>query len=182
LLDALTQRLPGAREHAEGAASWALAIAVELGLEREGCLAIRETARLHDVGKVYADAELLALPESELDAEQAARLDRHAEAGSRLAQGAGIPAEACGWLRSARERYDGAGIPDGLFGGAIPLASRIIRAACAFELELAAASKLADPEESPSGAAVMRLHSLAGTEIDRGAVEALAAVLERSDS
>ncbi len=179
LLDALGKRLPSAPKHAAATSSWALAIAVELGLDRDRCLAIRETARLHDIGKVYAAAGLLAVPETDLDDEGRRRLDAHAEAGFRLAQGAGLPSEACGWLRHTRERYEGGGLPDGLFGGAIPLESRIIRAACAFDVELSRAAG-SGSDQPPSNVAIAKLRARTGTELDRGTVEALGSVLQRT--
>jgi HD-GYP domain-containing protein (c-di-GMP phosphodiesterase class II) len=182
LLDALEERVPGSRSHADATASWALAISVELGLGRERSLAVRETARLHDVGKVYAEAELLERPAQELDADAARRLDGHAAIGSRLAEGAGVPAAACGWLRYSRERYDGGGLPDGLFGGAIPLESRIIRTACAFATRLARAGSSPEWGAAPALLAIAELRAAAGTALDRGAVEALAAVLDRAEA
>src|SRR5687767_15773095 len=44
------------------------------------------------------------------------------EAGAKLALGAGISDDVCGWLLQIRERFDGQG-PDGLAGVAIPIRS-----------------------------------------------------------
>ena len=44
LLDALELHLPGARDHADGTASYAFATAAELGLDREHAEAVREAA------------------------------------------------------------------------------------------------------------------------------------------
>jgi HD-GYP domain-containing protein (c-di-GMP phosphodiesterase class II) len=179
LLEALETRLPGSRPHSDATASWALAIAVELGLGRERSLAIRETARLHDVGKVYAHADLLTRPEDELDHEQLHELHAHAALGSRLAEGAGVPPAACGWLRYSLENYDGTGQPDGLFGGAIPLESRIIRTACSFAAATSRAAGSREWSGAPALLAIAQLRAVAGTQLDRGAVEALATVIDR---
>lgn len=53
LLGALEERLPGAREHAGATASYALGTGVQLGLDREECILVREAGRLHEVGKLY---------------------------------------------------------------------------------------------------------------------------------
>lgn len=180
LVTALEEAFPGARAHADATASWALAIAVERGLERERCLAVREAARLHDVGWVYVPDELAARPFEELSAEEARRVEAHADAGGRLAEGAGVPAPACVWLRHSRERYDGEGVPEGLFGGAIPVESRIIRTACAFDAALDRATRSPDPPPDPRAAAIESLRAAAGSELDPQAVEALARILART--
>ncbi len=180
LLVALEERIPGSLARAEAAATWALVIAVDLGLGRERSMAVREATRLSEIGKVYADAELLSKPEAELSAEQRRRLDGHGAIGSSLAEGAGVPPEACGWIRYSRERYDGGGEPEGLFGGAIPLESRIISTARAFEACLERASNSPEGSAVPMVLAVTELRAAAGTELDRGAVEALAAAVGRA--
>lgn len=177
LLQALEQRLPGSLRHADGTASWALAISAELGLDRARCLSVRETARLHEIGKLYAEAALLERPEEELSPQEHRRLDAGADAGSQLAAGAGVPAAACAWIRHSRERFDGSGVPDGLFGGAIPLESRIIRTACAFDRALAGGSE--GSATAPAGA-LTAISGSAGTELDPQTVEALSRVLARA--
>jgi HD-GYP domain-containing protein (c-di-GMP phosphodiesterase class II) len=172
LLAGLEARLPGRRAHADLTASWALAIAVELGLQKEVALALREAARLHEIGLLYVEAELAARPEVELADEERRAFDAQAEAAARVAAGAGLPARACVWLEHWRERFDGGG-PKGLFGGAIPLESRIIRAACAYAVGLTA--------EPDRRRALERLGARAEVEIDPAAIGAIAFFLDRSE-
>jgi HD-GYP domain-containing protein (c-di-GMP phosphodiesterase class II) len=170
LLEALEARLPGSIGHADQAGRWALAIAAELRLPRATALALRETARLHAIGLLYLDVTLARGGDREASPEQRQALDAQAEAAARLASGAGLPAAPCIWLEHWRERFEGGG-PKGLYGGAIPLESRIIRAACAYAHELAAD---ADPSR-----ALERLGGLAGTELDPATIGAIAFVLDR---
>ena len=170
LLEALETRLPGAVAHADQAGRWALAIAAELRLPRATALALRETARLHAIGLLYLDATLARGGDREASPEHGQALDAQAEAAARLASGAGLPAAPCIWLEHWRERFEGGG-PKGLYGGAIPLESRIIRAACAYAHELAA--------DGDRAAALERLGSLAGTELDPATIGAIAFVLDR---
>ena len=107
LLDALEAHLPGSRDHAEATGGHAFAAAVGIGLDRIAAEVCRETAKLHDVGMVYVPAAAMASPFEEWDAEQRAAFDAHYEAGARLALGAGIPDDVCGWLLQIRERFDG---------------------------------------------------------------------------
>lgn len=177
LLEALETRLPGARRHADSSASWALAIAVELGLDRERALSVREAARLHAIGMLYLPAELLGRPEWELSAEELGRYDEQAEAAGRLAAGAEIPAAPAAWLAHWRERFDGRG-KLGLVGGAIPLESRIIRVACAFDAVLTGARH--SDAEDPTSIALEWLGGVEGAELDPAATGALVEALSRS--
>jgi HD-GYP domain-containing protein (c-di-GMP phosphodiesterase class II) len=177
LLDGLERHIPGSRDHADGTASYAFAAAVELGLERDHAEAVRETARLHEVGKVYVPATVLAKPPGELTPEESAQLDSHSAKGAELARGAGIPEPAAAWIAAAGERFDGAG-PGALRGEHIPLESRIVRAACAFDGALAAGA--AAPPAERRRAAIEELGSAAEGELDPRVVEALAAILERA--
>jgi HD-GYP domain-containing protein (c-di-GMP phosphodiesterase class II) len=177
LLDALEARLPGSRSHADRTASWALAIAVELALDRDRALALRETARLHAIGMLYLPSELLGRPEWELEPNELARYDEQADAAGRLAAGAGIPAASTAWLAHWRERYDGRGRL-GLIGGAIPIESRVIRAACSYDagLQAARASGGADPDAT----AMSWLTGFEGAELDPAAIRALRSALART--
>lgn len=174
LLEALERHSLGAREHADATASYAFAAAVELGFERSQCEVAREAAALHEVGLVYVPAEVIAKPAAERDPAERAAYDRHFEAGSRLALGAGIPEHACAWILRARERFDGAG-PEGLAGDGIPFESRLIRAACACQTALGGASEQAAADLAAIGA----LNSEAGGALDPRVATALVAVLER---
>lgn len=174
LLEALEERRPGARRAADAAGAYALAGAAGLGLDRGEAELCRETAKLAEVGLLYAPVALLAKPREELTAEQLETLESHYEAGARLLVGAGVPELVSGWILRSRERYDGGG-PGGLAGGEIPLVSKITRAARTCEEELAKAGGGAGV-----GGAIARLRAAAGTELDPEVVEALTEVLGRS--
>ena len=175
LLEALESHLPGSREHAEATGSYAFAAAVGMGLDRGAAELSRETARLHDVGMVYVPAATMGMPFASWSPEQRAAFDAHYDAGARLALGAGLPDDICGWLLQIRERFDGAG-PDGLAGAAIPVAARLARAACACDTLLASpASGETLAERRPE--AIGRLRGAAGRELDPQVVEALVAAL-----
>jgi HD-GYP domain-containing protein (c-di-GMP phosphodiesterase class II) len=181
LLEGLERHVPGSTEHAEATASYALAAAAELGFGRRRAELLREVAKLHEIGRVYLPAELLSKPLDELAPAERAGLDRHYLAGAQLAAGAGIPADACEWIRAVGERFDGNG-PGGLAGDAIPPEARVIRAACACDALVRAP---ADPGSVASGLdprarAAAGLRSAAGAELDPAPALALAAVLGRA--
>ncbi|HYU59191.1 MAG TPA: HD domain-containing phosphohydrolase [Solirubrobacterales bacterium] len=177
LLDGLEQHIPGAREHADATAAYAFAVAVEIGLDREECELIRETARLHEVGKLYLPAWLLAEPRGQLSASEREQLESHESLGQKVALGAGIPEQASAWILHAAEHFDGTG-PGGLAGEGIPLAARIIRVSCAYETLLH--EQPAGAPDEPRHAALAWLRAAGGAELDPALVEALARVVQRA--
>jgi HD-GYP domain-containing protein (c-di-GMP phosphodiesterase class II) len=177
LLDALEGHRPGSSEHAEGTASYGFATAVELGFERERAEAVRETARLHEVGMIYVPAAVLAATPEDRSTEGRALIDAHPGYGAELALGAGVPAEICAWIGGTAERFDGRG-PAGLAGERIPLESRIVRVACACDAALMAPQAAGSTGEHRAGA-FATLRSAAGRELDPRIVDALTGMLDR---
>jgi HD-GYP domain-containing protein (c-di-GMP phosphodiesterase class II) len=179
LLEALERHLPSSRDHADGTAAYAFAAAVELELERDHAEAVREAARLHEVGNVYVPAAVLAKPPGELTPEDRALLDSQFASGAELARGAGIPDQACEWIGVIRERFDGSG-PAGLAGERIPIESRIVRVGCACDTALAAPAPGGASPDERRRMAVHALRAAAGSELDPRVTAALAAMLERA--
>ena len=181
LLEALERHLPGSRDHADATATYAFAAAVELGLERDHAEAVREAARLHEVGNVYVPAVILAKPAGELTSNDRVLLDPRFASGAELARGAGVPDQACTWIGAIGERFDGSG-PAGISGEQIPIESRIVRVACV------CATALTEPATTPRTTsayerrwmAVRALRGAAGTELDPRVTAALVAMLERA--
>ena len=178
LVVALEHHLRGAREHAEATASYAFATAVEVGFGRARSEALREAAMLHEVGQLYVPAATLAEAESERDEAGTEAFEALYEAGYWVARRAGIPEHVCGWLLRVRERYDGAG-PEGLAGDAIPIESRIIRAACVCQTALA---EPVGPGQQPRSRAVEQLNARAGGQLDPQVVAALVTLIERASA
>ena len=177
LLDALEDHRRGSRAHAEATASYAFAAAVELGFEREHADAVRETARLHEVGMIYVPTAVLAAGPEQRSAEDAALIGAHPGYGAELALGAGVPQGICAWIRATAERFDGRG-PAGLAGERIPLESRIVRVACACDSALTTPQAATSPAEHRA-AAFEALRTASGRELDPRVVEALAGILDR---
>jgi HD-GYP domain-containing protein (c-di-GMP phosphodiesterase class II) len=181
LLEALERHLPSSRDHADGTAAYAFAAAVELELERDRAEAVREAARLHEVGNVYVPAAVLAKPPGELTPEDRALLDSRFASGAELARGAGIPDQAWEWIGAIPERFDGSG-PAGLAGERIPIESRIVRVACACDMALAALAPTPGGVSSDERRqmAIQALRAGASAELDPRVTAALAAMLERA--
>jgi HD-GYP domain-containing protein (c-di-GMP phosphodiesterase class II) len=177
LLEALTEHVPDAEEHADATASYAFIAAVELGFGRDRCELYRDATKLHEIGLVYVPAEIASKPASARTAVEAATFEGHYEAGYRLARGAGIPERVCGWLLRQRERFDGSG-PEGLAGDRIPVESRLVRAACV--CQTAVATDEPGDARTPLARAEAALGAAAGSELDPQVASALTAVLTRA--
>jgi HD-GYP domain-containing protein (c-di-GMP phosphodiesterase class II) len=86
---------------------------------------------LHDIGKIGLPDSILGAPRP-LGDDEFAIVKRHPEFGQELLDGIGIePVDE--WVLHHHEHWDGSGYPHGLAGEEIPLGSRIILAADAFE-------------------------------------------------
>lgn len=177
LLDALEDHWPGARDHADATASYAFGAAVELRFEREHAEAVRETARLHEVGTIYIPTAVLSRRPEERDPGWQAQIDAHPTYGAELARGAGVPARACAWIAASVERFDGRG-PAGLAGERVPLEARIVRVACACDRLLTAPHPSTSATEHRATAFAW-LRAAGGRELDPRVVAALTGMLDR---
>jgi diguanylate cyclase (GGDEF)-like protein len=119
------------RSHCQTVSQLCALIAIELGFEPEHITAMRLAGLLHDVGKIGIPDAILNKPAALTEAEYE-QMKRHAILGEEIVAAADRPTEAH-WIRHHHERYDGDGYPDGLAGEAIPLQSRIILVADAYE-------------------------------------------------
>jgi diguanylate cyclase (GGDEF)-like protein/putative nucleotidyltransferase with HDIG domain len=94
--------------------------------------AIKTAALLHDIGKLAIDDYILNKP-GRLSKEEFEKIKVHAAAGDEILQHVHFPYPAAKYVRHHHERWDGNGYPDGLKGEEIPLASRILAVADAFD-------------------------------------------------
>lgn len=127
------------RDDDTGQHTWRVAhvsgvIAQEMGMPRDRVEMLLRAARLHDVGKITIPDGILMKP-GKLTPEEYAVVKRHAEAGAELLSGSRSPL-----IRLAEqialthhERWDGSGYPRGMSGENIPLESRILAVADAFD-------------------------------------------------
>jgi len=156
------------RRHCKRVSELCDGIALGLGLGERRRERLRLTAAVHDIGKVLIPDAILQKP-GRLDDAEFAVMRRHSEIGHRLLCEDGLWEEAA-WVRHHHERVDGNGYPDGLRGEQIPLESRIIFVADAFEAMTA--ERPYAPARLP-GEAMAELERNAGTQFDARCVAAL---------
>jgi diguanylate cyclase (GGDEF)-like protein/putative nucleotidyltransferase with HDIG domain len=164
------------RSHCQTVSQLAATIATELGFTGERLARMRLAGLLHDVGKIGVPDAILNKP-AKLTDEEYAIMKRHSLLGCDIVQAADMPVEAR-WVRHHHERFDGRGYPDGLAGEDIPLESRIILVADAYEAMTSDRPYRKAPGEE---VAVAELHKHAGGQFDPQVVAALCRVLDRRE-
>lgn len=132
LLRAADAHNPGSAGHALRVCRLARDIARAFPMSASAFGTLTEAALLHDIGKLAIDVEILRKPGPLSDRErQAVRL--HVAAGVRLVGAIPGLGRAAVLIRASHEWLNGAGYPRGVRDGGIPLGSRIIAAADAFD-------------------------------------------------
>ena len=167
LASALEARDPRTHGHSRRVARHATSIARRLNLTDVEVARIRTAALLHDVGKIEIPPEILEKPGALTDAEFE-EVKKHPAAGARLVEGLGDP-ELAAIVRHHHERIDGAGYPDGLTRGQIPIGARIIAVADTFDA-LTSARSYRQPRSHEQALAILRDES--DTQLDGRAVRA----------
>ena len=117
--------IPGNVRHSKRVALFSLRIARDLKLSEELSQRIYRAAYLHDVGKIALSPTILRKT-GRFTAEERRAMQVHSLIGHQLL-GAFLPTEDLAEIAlSHHERYDGDGYPNGLQGGRIPLAARVL--------------------------------------------------------
>src|SRR5215216_5641392 len=125
LVDALRNHHTGTADHSNRLAVDCRLVGDEMGLAPDEVFELELVAILHDIGQ-------LAVPASILDLARPLNSRERAVVRAHTIRGAEILAEIAGLrhlaplVRASHERWDGNGYPDGLAGGRIPTAARVV--------------------------------------------------------
>lgn len=122
------KRDPYTAGHQQRVAQLACAMAEELGLAPEAVEGIRVAALLHDIGKIYVPAEILAKP-SRLSTIEMSIMRTHVEAGHDILKNVSFPWPVADIVVQHHERLDGSGYPAGITDRDILPESRIVMVA-----------------------------------------------------
>jgi putative nucleotidyltransferase with HDIG domain len=172
-LDAGDQYTAG---HSAAVAVYARDISARLGLSEEQQRLAHMAGLVHDIGKIGLPDGLLQKP-GPLGVDERREMEQHAVIGERILANVEDYAEIARIVRHHHERVDGAGYPDGLRQDEIPLLSRIITVADAYN---AMTSQRSYRDAMPSSVARIRLARGVESQFDTAVVAAFEAVLANS--
>jgi diguanylate cyclase (GGDEF)-like protein/putative nucleotidyltransferase with HDIG domain len=158
----------GGYDHSGTVAELAAGIAELVGLSREHVEQVRLAGLLHDVGYLDVDDAIFAKDEPPTD-EEWAEIAAHAERGGRILARCGF-GDIAMWVRHHHERMDGEGYPDGFAADLIPIESRILHVADAYEAMTRGHSY---QPRMTAEAAMAELERLSGSQFDPQCVAAL---------
>jgi hypothetical protein len=165
-------------DHSRSVVDLVHATADELGFDSSRRQELEFAALLHDVGKITIPKQILNKPSALTESEFEVMKTHTIEGQFMLDRVGGLLARVGEIVRSCHERWDGNGYPDGLRGEEIPLESRIVFAADAYNAMTT--NRPYRAAMSPAEALV-ELREGAGTQFDPTVVEALCAVIEAGE-
>lgn len=125
------ERDPSTFRHSERVAELVLEFAERLGLPATETARLRWAARLHDLGKIAVDADILCKP-AQLSPAQSATMLRHPRLSARIIRRFRVASSTARAVEYHHERYDGQGYY-GVRRDAIPLAAHFIAIADTFD-------------------------------------------------
>ena len=159
--------------HSAAVAIYSRDIAQRMGLSDAQQQLVHLCGLVHDIGKIGLPAGLLEKPGA-LTLEERRLMETHSEIGERILAKVDDYAEIAAIVRHHHERFDGNGYPDSLARDEIPLLSRVIAVADAYN---AMTSDRPYREAMPSRVARLRLAQAVETQFDTSVVAAFEAIL-----
>jgi putative nucleotidyltransferase with HDIG domain len=163
--------------HSAAVAVYARDIAARMGLPEDQQRLVHLCGLVHDIGKIGLPPGLLEKPGA-LTLDERRQMEEHSVIGERILSQVDDYSEIARIVRHHHERMDGHGYPDGIVGAKIPLLSRIIAVADAYD---AMTSDRPYRDAMPSQVARMRLAHAVETQFDTTVVAAFEAILATAD-
>lgn len=169
MLNSLHERGIRTKEHTRLMKATCTELGKKLKCSAKDIKDLRRLAVLYDIGLTAIQENTLKKPES-LRPEEWEEIKKHPEIGFRIAQNVHDISDLAEYILYHHERWDGEGYPQGLKGGEIPLLSRILAVADAYN---------AMTEDRPyrkamsKAGALEELHKNAGTQFDKEIVNTM---------
>ena len=175
MIRAIEAKDPYMKGHSEHVAELTLAMAKEIGIRERELQQLEYVTLLHDAGKIGVSEEILNKP-GPLSDDEYKEVQKHSALSAEIISKINFLSHKSEIVRHHHERYEGTGYPDGLAGEAIPLASRILAIADAYD------AMITDrPFRSAKThlEALRELEDLAGRQFDPALVAQFRTVLKR---
>ncbi|MGD8354013.1 MAG: GAF domain-containing protein, partial [Pseudomonadota bacterium] len=174
LVNAVEAKDSWTKDHSENVTNYSLKIADYLGLSDNQKDIIRYAGVLHDIGKIVISSTITDKPDK-LNDDEWERIKEHPLIGQRILDPIDYlePVKVC--IQTHHERCDGSGYPFGLRAHEIPLETRIISVADAYDAMIHSR-----PYRSALtvGEAVAELKRSAGSQFDTAVVGSLVKIIE----
>ncbi|PKM84635.1 MAG: hypothetical protein CVU86_06285 [Firmicutes bacterium HGW-Firmicutes-11] len=132
IMATMYERSQETEEHAERIAELSRMMGKQFNLPQKSLDELELFSMLHDIGKVGIDDRILNKPE-ELTSGEWVDMRKHPESGFRIAMSSAELQSIGEYILTHHERWDGTGYPQGLKGEEIPLLSRILAVADAYD-------------------------------------------------
>lgn len=158
--------------HSERVSKYSVDLATALGIPHNEVTKLRFAGLIHDVGKVAVPSSIIDKP-GPLGQSEILQVRHHPVLTMDIIRNIAHLSELAWIAGHHHERWDGTGYPDGLAGEEIPLLSRIMAVADAFD---AITSPRSYKETKTPREALRILHEASGTQFDPQVVDAAHAV------
>lgn len=177
---AFESRDPFTRSHSQNVAQIAGEIAKEMYLEDDEIERIVSAGKLHDLGKIGISDEILGKGRFEaLSYQEYEEIRKHPEMARQITGSLSWYEEEANFILHHHEWYNGSGYPQGLIGEEIPLGSRILAVAEAFDY-LVSRSPYRDPVSLDL--IIEELKKKSGTQFDPEVVTSLLTLIAKKKS
>jgi HD-GYP domain-containing protein (c-di-GMP phosphodiesterase class II) len=159
---------PYTKGHSDRVNQYTLKMARQLKLPEDQLDMLQYMSLLHDIGKIGIKDSVLNKP-GKLTEEEFDEIKKHPEVGYRIISEIKYLSKSAEVVRHHHERYNGMGYPSGLIGEKIPLGSRIISVADAYD---AMTTERPYKKAMTHEEALLELNRCSGTQFDPRVVKA----------
>lgn len=163
VMAALHEKNPREEQHSLRVSELCEKMGTALGLQEDEVKELKTVGLLHDIGKVAIEEGILNKNGKLVDQEWV-EIKKHPEIGYRILSSVNELSEMAGYVLAHHERWDGNGYPKGLKGNEIPVQSRIIAIADAYDAMI---SERSYRHALPKEYAISELVKGAGTQFCR---------------
>jgi putative nucleotidyltransferase with HDIG domain len=132
ILEALYQKAPYERRHSEAVSHLCTRMGIELGMNSEEIENLKMASLYHDIGKIAIHNRILEKP-GRLSSSERKAIEKHVVVGYQILNSISGNYHISQIILHHHEHWDGSGYPDGTTGEAIPVKSRIIAIAEAYD-------------------------------------------------
>jgi putative nucleotidyltransferase with HDIG domain len=164
--------------HSAAVARYAREIAAHAGLSEDDQELVHTAGLLHDIGKFVLPDAILKTTRRELNEAEWQEIRKHPYEGAQIVSQIDGYAPIGDIILAHHERLDGLGYPRGLKGDEVPVLSRVIAVADAYDV-MTARDSYRDPVSSYE--AIVELRRVSGTQLDERFVETFIEVLADKD-